>query len=139
MTGTRFITRLAFAFGGGGLLLICLALDHSLFHRMVHEETDSRTGYAKVIAANVSHAIELDQVANLNSLLQAVLEQNSDICSIGITGPEGDYLAVTEDHPSLWGASVMGDRPKADSTIVSLKKKWGEVQLLLTPLGDPPF
>ena len=123
--GLMFITMTVLLLGN----LIGLIPDHS---RVTME---GRKSIAESLAVRCAYAARDNNSAAIKKTMDAIVESNPDILSLGIRSADGRYLAQTGDHQVHWSATPGGNSTMQNwqVPIYKGKKQWGTLQIRFTP------
>ena len=119
-----------------GLVLLLLSLMMSLMYLdLVPDEKqlvrEARSNLAEAIAANVTALIALTDGERLATVMQFVVERNSDLLSAGVRRADGVPVAIAGEHEARW-KTLSGDHSIDTQLQVPIwngEQKWGQVEL----------
>lgn len=139
MTKIRFTTRLALLMGLASTLLLWLALDLGFLPDERRAKQDEWQRYSQVVAQNVAHVVQEQQLDTLPLLLNLATSQYPEIESIAILDTQGSVIVASYDHPSAAQQADGSGVGMVTADIVPEQSIWGRVQLVYRPEGSSWF
>jgi len=122
--GLMFITM--------SILLLCnfvgLIPDKSLL------TMETRKSTAESLAVRLTYAAQDNKIGALRKAMEAIVELNPDILSLGMRGTEGRYRTQTRDHQAHWVPPSAGESTSThwQVPIYRNSKQWGTLEVSFT-------
>ncbi len=134
--------RISIAMASVVVVLICLANTFGLIPDANRATLVGRARVCEVLALSGSSLIADGQTETLNALLQAVVDRDPELLSVGVRATDGELLMVAGPHATNWVPSTE-DRSTAEQMLVPIyrsgEQKWGNVEIRFASLHGTGF